>query len=126
MTRLSRLSASPLSSRRPRPGAGMAGWRGAGPGLLRLSRIDRIRASAPTSISKLAAGQRTASPSSVANRRPASSPTTGIPASKTPKTAPTRSRVLASTPATPMPMAAARFPSPTATAARRSAITGKQ
>ncbi len=43
MTRLSRLSASPLSSRRPRPGAGMAGWRGAGPGLLRLSRIDRIR-----------------------------------------------------------------------------------
>ena len=73
-------------------------------------------------MSKMAPGQRTTLPTSVASCCPISSPTTGIPASKTPKTTPTRNRTLAFTPVTPMPTAAARFDSPTAAAARSSAI----
>src|SRR5215469_1101804 len=105
----------------------------AGPGrpwapaaFLWLSRTDRTSPTAPTIINRTAPGQRTAWSISVANRWPISSPTTGIPASKTPNTRPTSSRTRAFTPVTPMPMAAARFDSPTATAASNRAITATQ
>src|ERR1019366_9114283 len=56
--------------------------------------------------------QRAADPSVEASPRPSTSPRMGMPASNRPNTIPPRSRLRASTPLTPMPMAAAKFDRP--------------
>src|ERR1700730_10793593 len=63
-------------------------------------------------MSRTAPIQRAADPSVEASPRPSASPRTGMPASNRPNTIPTRNRVRAPVPATPMPMAAAKFDRP--------------
>lgn len=62
-------------------------------------------------------------PMDVATLRPIKSPSSGIAASKKPKTMATRARRLASTPERPMPMAAAKFDKPSAKATNAIADT---
>ncbi len=74
-------------------------------------------------ISTTALIQRAVWPMAPATPAPTTSPTMGMPASKTPKTTATRIRVRAVTPPKPMPIAAARLDRPTEAATRRRGST---
>jgi hypothetical protein len=85
-----------------------------------------ITAYRPVAISSAAPVQCAAWPRVAARLRPSSRPSMGMPVSKAPKITPTRSRVRASIPLTPMPIAAAKLDSPKETATSTRATMGQR